>query len=116
MRNLNEYINEDFLFEMANIESKYTGLKNTIWVNTVIPGSPAQSKHKKPRIKIEINHELVPFSIEDEPRILVKNINISSKEYNAICEFIKNNKDILLDYNKGNIGTGELIEKLRKHE
>lgn len=117
MIDLDDYIEDDLIFEMSNVESEYTGLKNTIWASTKIPGSTQQSHHNTPRIKVEIDHELVPFSIDKEnPRILTKKrINIPSKEMNSIKEFIIKNYQILIDYHNGKIGTGKFIEKLKEN-
>ena len=68
--------------------------------------------------KIQIN-ELIPISISDEPKILLKNndlnkIKISQAQINELKRWIMKNKKILIDYWKEKIPTDELFQKLKK--
>ena len=72
----------DELEEMSNIITKYTGLSHTIW----IIHKTNKEKHKLPRLKVKLpDGNRVPISIEDEPKVLPKNLkNIKFKKDNLI--------------------------------
>lgn len=55
--------------EMANVSKKDTGLPYNIWIDS--RGSLRKNKHYTPRIKVEVNDEMIPVSISESPEILV---------------------------------------------
>ena len=115
---------DEMLLEMANISQNTTGLDVIIWVQT--NNTQSTGKHNLPRIKFQNNtatrvqiHELIPISIADEPKILLKNdelskIKISQAQINGVKQWIVQNKEILIDYWEENITTDELFQKLKK--
>lgn len=117
------YTNE-MLLEMANISQSTTGLDVIIWVQT--NNTQSTGKHNLPRIKFQNNtatkiqiNELIPISISDDPKILLKNndlnkIKISQTQINGIKQWIVKNKEILIDYWEEKITTDELFQKLKK--
>ena len=115
---------DEMLLEMANISQNNTGLDVIIWVQT--NNTQSIGKHNLPRIKFQNNtatkiqiNELIPISISDEPKILLKNndlnkIKISQAQINDVKLWIVKNKEILIDYWKEKITTDELFQKLKK--
>ena len=109
---------------MANISQNTTGLDVIVWVQTI--NTQSNVKHNLPRIKFQNNtstkiqiNELIPISISDEPKILLKNndlnkIKISQEQINEVKLWIVKNKEILIDYWGENITTDELFQKLKK--
>ena len=115
---------DEMLLEMANISQNTTGLDVIIWLQTNNTQSTGQ--HNLPRIKFQNNtatrvqiHELIPISIADEPKILLKNdelskIKISKAQINRVIQWIVKNKEILIDYWNEKTTTDELFQKLKK--
>ena len=111
---------DEMLLEMATISQNTTGLDVIIWV------TQSTGKHNLPRIKFQNNtatkiqiNELIPISISDDPKILLKNndlnkIKISQTQINGIKQWIMKNKEILIDYWEEKITTDELFQKLKK--
>ena len=116
------YIDE-MLLGMATISQNTTGLDVIIWVQT--NNTQSTGKHNLPRIKFQNNtatkiqiNELIPISISDNPKILLKNndlnkIKISQTQINGIKQWIMKNKEILIDYWEEKITTDELFQKLK---
>ena len=114
---------DEMLLEMATISQNTTGLDVIIWVQT--NNTQSTGKHNLPRIKFQNNtatkiqiNELIPISISDDPKILLKNndlnkIKISQTQINGIKQWIMKNKEILIDYWEEKITTDELFQKLK---
>ena len=114
---------DEMLLGMANISQNTTGLDVIIWVQT--NNTQSTGKHNLPRIKFQNNtaakiqiNELIPISISDNPKILLKNndldkIKISQTQINGIKQWIMKNKEILIDYWEEKITTDELFQKLK---
>ena len=115
---------DEMLLGMATISQNTTGLDVIIWVQT--NNTQSTGKHNLPRIKFQNNtatkiqiNELIPISISDDPKILLKNndlnkIKISQTQINGIKQWIMKNKEILIDYWEEKITTDELFQKLEK--
>ena len=115
---------DEMLLEMANISQNTTGLDVIVWVQT--NNTQSTGKHNLPRIKFQNNtstkiqiNELIPISISDNPKMLLKNndlnkIKISQAQINVIKQWIIKNKEILIDYWEEKITTDELFQKLKK--
>ena len=120
---LNEELNEnsiDEFFEMSTLRKKRSGLP----VNLYLDDSKRYKRagHAK-RIKFQPNksdhpntHEMIPMSIEDEPKILVQNVKIdlTLAELNKIKLFVSLNKDLLLDLSDMKIDFIEFGNKMKK--
>ena len=114
---------DEMLLEMANISQNTTGLDVIVWVQTI--NTQSTGKHNLPRIKFQNNtvtkiqiNELIPISISDEHKILLKNndlnkIKISQEQINEVKLWIVKNKEILIDYWEEKITTDELFQKLK---
>lgn len=101
--------NKDKLFEMANLTTDDTGLPYIIWI------SPSSGKEKHwARIKVSYKNELIPVSISDDPKIMVKGKSIP--KFDLIRKFIIDNKDILMAYwnSKGTMSLKLVFKSLKK--
>ena len=106
------------ILEMSVLRKFETGLPVNIWVDE--GNSYLQSDHSK-RIKIQPDKSehpnsryMIPICISDDPQIMVKNPNLHLSQYDIdlIKEFIKLNKDLLLNLNK--IGIVEFSKQMKK--
>ncbi len=104
MKKLKRYIRMDeHLYEMANLTKEDTGLNYIVWI------SPRTGKEKHcARIKVQLNMEFIPVTIEDVPRIAVKK-NVEIPNFKKLQKWIVLNKDLLLQYWNSN---GEMSLKL----
>lgn len=100
-------------FEMANLTKADTGLNYRIWIST----NTGKEKHWA-RIKVEVDNEFIPISIEDNPQIKVKSKQniLPSKDLEMIILWIVKNKQLLLDYwnSKGEMSLKEFFKKMKK--
>ena len=110
---------DDILFEMANIQKKITGLPVNLWVDE--HGVSRNNEHNLPRLKFQanksdkVNGEGIPISISANPEILVANAHteLSDAEINMIKVFIINHLELFLEHWLQEIDTDELKEKLK---
>lgn len=104
------YINQDKLYEMANLNTSHTGLKEVIWVSV-------KNANHGPRIKVYKNKQAkgVNFSvtIEDNPKA-VGEVFVNSKEFKKIQEFIILNKDNLIKYWEYELDTIDMAMNIQK--
>ena len=89
-----EFTNQEPLYEMSNVLTKYTGLPTTIWIS-------AKRGNHGARIKIykEKNGSGSSFTVtvSDEPKVIGTSF-LKSKELKKVVEFIKLNKELLLKF------------------
>lgn len=115
---LQEQIESQKLNEMSNLLKNDTGLPVIVWFC-----GETEVEHNLPRIKFQNSYsnkiqpkELVPMSIEDNPKILLKNVklNITQRDLEKIRTWIIEHKETLLKYWKYEISTKEAINLLSK--
>lgn len=107
-------LNEDQLWEMANIDQQDTGLAVMVYV------SPKNANHG-PRIKFMNSYSngydsklVLPMTIDDKPIIPISfNRKIKQRDINDIKNWIILNKDILLDYWYSKITTKQMINSIK---
>lgn len=99
------------LQEMAKLPKSYTGLPYDVWIDS--KGKDRVLQHNKPRLKVKVNGNRIPVSIEDPPEILVKSTS-SIPGFNEISKWIIGKKDVLLKHWKGEINDREAIDLLKK--
>ncbi|MBS7272585.1 MAG: hypothetical protein KIG97_09515 [Fibrobacter sp.] len=89
------------LFEMACLRKNKTGLPVNIYVDD--SGAWKESGHAN-RIKFQkdkgdrpVTRDMIPMSIEDEPKVMVSNpdMELSASDINAVKKFVIDNKDLL---------------------
>lgn len=97
----NTCYDNDGLFEMACLRKNKTGLPVNIYVDD--SGAWKESGHAN-RIKFQkdkgdrpITRDMIPMSIEDEPKVMVSNpvMELSASDINAVKKFVVDNKDLL---------------------
>lgn len=115
---LKEQIESQKMNEMSNLLKNDTGLPVIVWFC-----GETEVEHNTPRIKFQNSYsnkiqprELVPMSIEDEPKILIKNLklNISERDIEKIRSWVREHKETLLKYWRYEISTKEAINLLSK--
>ena len=80
-----------------------------VWIDRA--ANTRKVAHNLPRVKADVDGNKVPFSVEDEPRLLVR---AKVKHENEIIKWIKLNKDVLLRQWNGEISDKEALTQLRK--
>lgn len=106
------------LCEMANIGTNVTGLPVVVWVSVKVPN------HPRPRMKFNKNKgnvrkvsDLIPISIDDDPKILLNNppkLGITEPEFEQIRAWIIKNKEVLVKFWNSEIQQDTLILSLKK--
>lgn len=95
------------LYEMANIKKSRTGLPYDIWVDSA--GSSRNIQHNSPRLKIDVDGELIPFSISEHPEMLVDK---KIPHQTDLIKFIQDNNEIFMKHWNGEIDDGQIINYL----
>lgn len=107
-------LNEDLLFEMANLEKRDTGLPYDIWIDSA--GKSRGNEHSDtPRIKIDVNGDLIPVEISDDPDIpsSVKKQGIPNiPHFSDIKKYVKAYKKVLLAHYLNQISDKQALNLL----
>lgn len=119
VENLSE-LNEQILFEMANIKSNRTGLNYDIWIDSM--GFRRGNEHSyHPRIKVQIDNNLIPIDITDDPQVPESVLKVLGDEFERhlpqVKKWIKEYKEILLAHYYGKIDdtqAGNLLSTIGK--
>jgi len=103
------------LFLMTPLIPKETGLLMKVWI-CVRP-----SKEAIPSIKVNTRkgdrvkpYEWVSVSVEEEPKILEKNLSLDAKDFEIVKRFIKANLKPILDHWNCLSDSGDLLATLKK--
>lgn len=120
LEELKELLARDTLWEMANIRKNRTGLPCNISIQFQTDDKK-KYKHNIPRLKFQNNtsdtvtseRDLIPVSIEDEPRVLIDK-KYDTKPFRYVKEWIILNKDILLQYWNQGIDDYDFIQQMRR--
>lgn len=109
-------LDEDMLFEMANMTPQETGLPYKIWFDS---GSSARNlPHSIPRVKIQYEGSWIPITISDSPEIptsVLKNSRIKDvPKIQEVKDFIIKYKDILLKHWQGEFSDFQLMSAIVK--
>jgi hypothetical protein len=110
----------EHLYEMGStLRKSDTGLPVNIWIDDIVWST---TRHKLKRMKFQPDtgekvdtRKFIPISIEDDPKILVKNHNLKldQKIVNQIIMFIKLNQNILIQYAEQKIGIKEFLAQIK---
>lgn len=111
-------INEDQLWEMANLHPRDTGLPVIVWAD-----SNRQMKHGL-RIKFQNSYSdktdsssLVPMTISEDPQIPVQvKLRISKADLQKVQQWVILNKDLLVAYAEEKITTKDFVNSLKTLE
>ena len=99
-------ITEQRIAYMVNLHQEETGIDTVLWVDHKWP-------NQKPFIMALTSLGKVPISIEDEPKVLKP--NKLTDDISAIIQWIRLNKDVLLDYWNNNLyPTSKMLKELRR--
>ena len=91
---------------MVNLHQEDTGIDTIIWVDHKWP-------NQKPFIIALTSLGKVSISIEDEPKVLEP--DILTDDISAVIQWIRLNKDVLLDYwNEELYPTVQLLQQIKK--
>lgn len=105
--------------EMATLRKKRSGLPVNLYLDD--SKSWAQTGHWK-RIKFQPDkgdspdtRSMIPMSIDENPEILVKNpkMSLSAKEVEQIKNFVRLNKELLLQLSDAKIDIGDFLDKMK---
>lgn len=111
-----ESLNEESLYEMAKVSKKDTNLPYDLWIDGA--GKDRKNTHHSPRIKVDVNHELVPFLIDennpDIPESVKKNGTSSFKDIELIKQYVKEYYDIFMKHWNGEISDREALNSLNE--
>ena len=113
--NFNRALNEDLLYEMANIPKSDTHLPYDIWVDS--SGRFRNNKHFEPRIKIHFDDNLIPFLIDKDnssiPDSVKQQLGFDKIAKQRLIElWVKNHYELLMKHWKGEISDRELLNQL----
>ncbi|MCR4661401.1 MAG: hypothetical protein K5765_05280 [Clostridia bacterium] len=101
------------MYDMANLTSSENGTSYDIWIDN--GGRSRNVPHNSPRIKFNLDGELIPVSIDrSNPQIL---INIDKKYINnldKIKQFVIKNYDVLMKHHNGEISDKEALNSLKR--
>ncbi len=102
----------DDQFEMANLYPRHTGLPMTVWVS--VKGG---AQHDA-RIKANMAHgnqmdasNTAVFGVRPQPRLL--HGQMSTRDTQAVCDWITLNNQVIMDYWLGLADTIELGQRLK---
>lgn len=111
-------------FGVVNLSKKITGLP----VNIIATSDYLTARDKIVRFQNDYEDKVnytntLPISIsKDNPKILInRKLNIKIEDFKLVCNFIKNNYDILLKHIKNKLTDSDLIDEIKfcggaKHE
>lgn len=102
----------DDQFEMANLYPRHTGLPMTVWIS--VKGG---AQHDA-RIKANLTHgnhmdasNTAVFAVRPVSRLIIG--SMSSRDSQAICDWITLNRQVIMDYWEGLVDTVDLVPRLR---
>ena len=89
-----EILDEDLLFEMANVSTKDTKLPYELWIDSYVSDIEAKNI---PRIKVNVDGDLIPVSISDNPKVLVSGKD-NFRGKSEIIKYIKKYLDVFIKH------------------
>lgn len=112
-------MNEDLLFEMANIPKKDTNLPYDIWIDSA--GSSRKNKHTLPRVKVLVSEMLIPILIDkDNPEIpdsVKKTLGFDRiAKQSLISNWIKKHYDTLMRHWNNELTDRETLDIIYKED
>lgn len=111
---------DDYICEMTNLSKAETNLPMVVWIES----NTRDTHHNTPRLKFANSYsnkqkegDLIPISIEREPKILIKNpeLKISQSDLNILIEWIKRHYDDLIKVWNQDISPMQFLRLSQKH-
>lgn len=120
LEELRKLIEQDTLWEMTNLRKFETGLPSNISIQ-VLYDENRKYPHNMPRIKFQNNtsdritgvSDLIPVSIEDEPRVLIDK-PYNKKIFKMVKKWIQLNKEGLLKVWNQEMTEFEFLKQMKK--
>ena len=108
---LEEAAEKELLFEMVNIKSYRTGLPYDLWLDS--EGSARKTQHNLPRVKVNVDGNLIPIQLTEEPIIpsSVKGVT-DFRHKSIVLRYLKAYRDILLAHFNNSIDDADVIALL----
>lgn len=101
-------ITEQRIAYMVNLHQEDTGIDTVIWVSH-------ECSDYKPFIMALTSLGKVLISIEDEPKVLEPDKQPNGDDISSVIEWIRLNKDVLLDYWSDDLyPTSQLLQHIKK--
>lgn len=100
-------LEENILFEMAQVSKKDTKLPYNLWIDSV--GKGRNVPHNTPRLKVDVDGDLIPVSIQETPEILVNKTFPYSAE---IFKYVKKYLQVFLKHWNNEITDKEALNIL----
>ena len=97
------------IFGMAVIDPETSGLKYEVWLDPA--GCLRKVPHNDPRLKVRVDNQRIPFSIEDNPRKLS---NKKVLDESNVKKWISLNKEALLKHWYREIPDKDIIPLVKK--
>ena len=97
----------------ANLFKFKTGLPYDLWIDN--SGAERQVQHNKPRLKVNVNGNLIPVSIEKNPKILVDKKKIpkfNQAKFNKVVSWIKVKRPVLMQHWNKEISDNKAVNLL----
>ena len=100
-------LEENVLFEMAKVSKKDTKLPYNLWIDSM--GKERNVPHNTPRLKVDVDGDLIPVSIQETPEILVNKTFPHSAE---ILKYVKKYLQVFLKHWNNEITDKEALNML----
>ena len=100
-------LEENILFEMAKVSKKDTKLPYNLWIDSM--GKERNVPHNTPRLKVDVDGDLIPVSIQETPEILVNKTFPHSAE---ILKYVKKYLQVFLKHWNNEITDKEALNML----
>lgn len=97
------------IYGMSVVDKDEFDLPYDIWLDPA--GKSRNVKHSLPQVKVVVDGQRIPFSIEDNPKPL---INKHIKDEQRICEWIAKNKENLLKQWNRELTDSQVLKLLEK--
>ena len=109
---------DDFVYGMANLYPKRTGLSVCIWVDDL--GANRNVKHNLPRVKVQnvpgdkVVNDTFSLSLEEHPRVLSGKVKLNRKTFNEVVQYVQSHLSDFLAAWYQDIDEDNLKERLYK--
>lgn len=115
LKRSNEFLNQEDLFELANVDHKVTGLPMLIYVSGKNAAHAARVKVARTYRSNFYPGDTFSVLISTKPKIVAGDQGeITNEDVKSVYDWVMLNREILLQYWNHNMSTNDLIDKLKK--